>query len=221
MAADGWSTTGSLVDTASTLGGYTARLLTPATGGLAAYMSKVIVTGTGGLAPVTGLSIYGSFELRVLLQVPASVQSSIVHAFAFCMQAGANQFIPCVTSTGWVCSNGAGSTFTSLQLTGGLALRSLWVTIRCQNGISSGSSTATCFTEIWAGPVRIWSGSSSTPWPTFTSGSEGLLRIGRIVGPGSGSNQDPVYVSKIQWRAGINQAPPSYTLRALAGAVGP
>jgi hypothetical protein len=48
-----------------------------------------------------------------------------------------------------------------------------------------------------------------------------LLRVGRIVGPGSGSNQDPVYVSKIQWRAGINQAPPSYTLRALAGAVGP
>jgi len=220
MEADGWTKTGTLADTSSTIGAYTARLLTPTANSGAAYMSKTIVTGVGGLAPVTGMSIAGSFELRVLCQLPASTSANIVHAFAFCMAAGGNQFIPAVTSTGLWASSGAGS-LTSLVLTGGLPNRSLWLTIRCANGVSSGTTAATSYTEVWAGPVRIWTGLSSTPWASFTAGNEGLLRIGRIVGPGSGGNVDAVAVSSIRWRAGWNQAPVDYTMRALRGSVGP
>jgi len=220
MEADGWTKTGSITDTSTTIGSYTARLLTPTANSGAAYMSKVIVTNSGGLAPVTGLSVAGPFELRVLLQMPASTSNNIVHAFAFCMQAGGNQFIPAVTSTAFWASGGTG-TLTSLTLTGGLPNRSIWITIRAANGISSGTSAATSYTEMWAGGARVWSGVSTTPWASFTGGSEGLLRIGRIVGPGSGGNVEAVRVASIKWRAGWNAAPVDYSMRALNGAVGP
>ena len=220
METDGWTKTGSITDTSTTIGSYTARLLTPTANSGAAYMSKVIVSGVGGVAPVTGMNIAGPFELRVLLKLPASTSNSIVHAFAFCMQAGGNQFIPAVTSTAWWASSGAGA-LTSLTLSGGLPNRSLWITIRASNGISSGTSAATSYTEMWAGGTRVWTGVSTTPWASFTGGSEGLLRIGRIVGPGSGGNVEAVTVASIKWRAGWNSAPVEYAMRSLNGAVGP
>lgn len=216
MEADGWTKTGTLTDTATSIGSYTARNLAPSANSGPAYMSKVI----SGSAPVTGLSIYGGFELRVLCVLPVSASANIVHAPAFCMQAGANQFIIANTATALWASGGTG-TLTSLVVVGGLPNRSLWLTVRCANGIYTGTSTATCYTEIWAGPVCLWTGVSSTPWATFTAGNEGLFRIGRIVSPLSGGNVDATKVASIRWRAGWNEAPVNYTMRALNGSVGP
>jgi len=216
MEADGWTKTGAITDTATTIGAYTARLLTPTANSGAAYMSKVI----SGSAPVTGLSIYGSFELRVLCQLPASTSGNITQALAFCMQAGGNQFIVAVTSTAIWASGGTG-TLTSLTLTAGLPNRSIWLTIRCANGLTSGTVAGTSYTEVWAGNIRIWTGISTTPWAGFTAGNEGLFRIGRIVGPGSGGNVEAVRVASVYWRAGWNAAPVDYTMRALYGAPGP
>jgi hypothetical protein len=187
-------------------------------------MQRTIGTGvTNPLTPadptkygiVTGAPIAGPFELRVLAQFPASA-TGLVNTFAFCMQAGGNQLIPAVTTTGYVSSNAAG-TLTSLTLTGGLADRPIWFTIRGQNGINSGNTTATCALELWAGPFLVWTGVSSTPWAGFSAGTEGLFRIGRLVG----GTLTGVRVASIYWRAGLNQAPPSYTFRSLNGTVGP
>lgn len=216
METDGWTKVGAITDTSTTIGGYTARLLTPTANSGAAYMSKVI----SGSAPNTGLSIYGSFELRVLCVLPASTSASIVHALAFCMQSGGNQFIPAVTSTALWASSGSG-TLTSLTLTAGLPNRSVWITIRCANGLTSGSVAGTSYTEVWLGGIRIWTGVSTTPWASFSGGNEGLFRIGRIVGPGSGGNVEAVKVASIKWRAGWNAAPVNYTMRSLYGAPGP
>lgn len=201
LTADGWTLVGSGSEAADTIGGVACRSFTPA-GNVATYFYKDIVTPGAG-----------SFELRVLAYLPAAVSTSPAYAWGFFASAtGLNRnMLFGVTAAGpqFLANTGA---HTSAGKMGGLVGRWVYWTIRVQNG-GSGVGMG----EVWLGPYLMWSGNISDMFNN-TGSTAGRFAFGRWVGT---SGTSVVSLASVQYRDGWNEAPPSWTFRSLAGAVGP
>ncbi len=200
LAAEGFALTGTGSEASGTIGGVACQTFTPA-GAVATYYSKNIVTPGAG-----------PFEVRVRTYLPASTASTTNYGWAFVSSAsGANRRIfLTVTANGPQFTTTAGA-LTSVAIVGNLVDRWVDWTVRFMNG---GGGLA--YGEIWLGAALLWSGNTSSAFST--TGTPGDFTFGRIVGTAGTSVSS---IASVKYRDGWNEAPPSWTFRALAGAVGP
>lgn len=202
MTSDGWTLIaggGVPTDTAGTYNGIPFRTLTPPGVGVVSYVYHDLPAAPDG-----------SFEFRFLASQPAASSTHLYFTTVNASAAGINKRpMLGVTATGPAWYNGTGAVADATTM-GNLVNKWIWFTVRVING-GAGTGTA----EIWLGGTLVWSGYGSSFRAISTAGR---IEFGKL---SSALNVTPTSIAKVQYRAGWNEAPPSYTFRALNGAVGP
>ena len=201
LATDGWTAVGSPTDAADTIGGITCRTITPPAGSSASYVYKTMASPPNG-----------SFEWRALIYLPAG-SATVLYSINFSAgSSGINKRSSHLVDTngiGWF--NSGGSLVTCCAM-GGLVGRWIWLTVRVFNG-NSGTGKY----QIWLGGVMVDSGpTNTTTWRALTTA--GRFEFGKMT---AAAGTGVMGIARLQFRNGINQAPPDYTFRALEGEVGP